>query len=372
MSEGTDSARIDALASRVEGLEGRMLGAEDSSTADFEHTIEPGVAVQQTSDPKGRKPWEAEWSQEHGVLKVFIPDNAVVVDGQNVEVYSDDKDGSECTVTAGSWYLHVYKSDDGTYEAEFDQESTGSRPGLNDSTESAKYDLKILDVSQDGGYVEKQYVVGSIVLGKGGVTSLKGDDENSVKILGDVELDGSKGGLTIKTELEEQDGGGKPKAKVSIDIKGREAADCPSTYEWGCKRITLPDNTFAHILACSDIDLSDLPTSSGGGGGGGGSVSVSAEWLKKNGVTSLNALKGDVWIGGGKGIDVSVDKERNEIKIAYNPDKEDEDEPPEPEQEQEEQGCPHPGGAGGVQGDTGGGGVPAGGGDYHVGDDSCC
>lgn len=347
MSEGTDSARIDALASRVEGLEGRMLGAEDSSTAELMHTIEPGVAVQQTSDPQGRKPWEAEWNQEHGVLKVFIPDNAVVVDGQNVEVYSDGKDGSECTVTAGSWYLHVYKSDDGTYEAEFDQEPTGSRPGLNDSTESAKYDLKILDVSQDGGYVEKQYVVGSIVLGKGGVTSLKGDDENSVKILGDVELDGSKCGLTIKTELGEQDGGVKPKAKLSIDIKGREAADCQGADEWGCKKITLPDETCAHILACSDIDLSDL-----------------------NGVTSLNELKEDVSIIGGKGIEVSVDSESNSIKITWNEEKEDDDEPPEPEQE--EQDCPHSGEAGGVQGDMGGGGVPAGGGDYHGGDDSCC
>ena len=262
----TDDAELDMVASRVSSLESRVASVESQGSPD-DAGVKAGQdgAPQPTVDPKGRKIWEAEWRQDYGVLLAYVPINALVIDGENVEVEADDKDGDEVTVTAGSWYLHVYKNETtGSYEADFDDSETGTRDG-----EDAKYNIRILDIHNDG-YVEKQYVVGSIVLGKGGVTSLKGDDEDSEKVDGDVEIDGGKSGLTVKTELEEQDGNDPPKAKVTIDVKGRESASgCDNTENWGCQEIKLPGGGLAHFLGCHPIDLSNVMTKSGGGGGGG-------------------------------------------------------------------------------------------------------
>lgn len=260
----TDDAELDMVASRVSSLESRVASVESQGSPD-DAGVKAGQdgAPQPTVDPKGRKIWEAEWRQDYGVLLAYVPINALVIDGENVEVEADDKDGDEVTVTAGSWYLHVYKNETtGSYEADFDDSETGTRDG-----EDAKYNIRILDIHNDG-YVEKQYVVGSIVLGKGGVTSLKGDDEDSEKVDGDVEIDGGKSGLTVKTELEEQDGNDPPKAKVTIDVKGRESASgCDNTENWGCQEVKLPGGGLAHVLGCHPIDLSNVLTKGGGGGG---------------------------------------------------------------------------------------------------------
>lgn len=159
----TNDAELDMVSSRVSSLESRVASVESQGSPD-DAGIKAGQdgAPQPTVDPKGRKIWEAEWRQDYGVLIAYVPDNALVIDGANVEIEADAKDGDEVTVTAGSWYLHIYKNESGGgYSADFDDSATGSRDG-----ETAKFNIKIFDIHEDG-YVEKQYVVGSIVMGGG-------------------------------------------------------------------------------------------------------------------------------------------------------------------------------------------------------------
>ena len=134
--------------------------------------------------------------------------------------------------------------------------------------EDAVMSVPLFVINEDGTVDQKH--LGTIIVNKGGVTSLKGDDEESVKIDGDIEIDGGKSGLTVKTELEEQDGDAPPKAKVTIDVKGREGAKgCSNTDNWGCQEIKLPGGGIGHFLGCHPIDLSNVMTKSDGGGGGG-------------------------------------------------------------------------------------------------------
>lgn len=113
-------------------------------------------------------------------------------------------------------------------------------------------------------------------------------------------------------------------------------------------------------------------------------------------VDSLNAAKGDLYVIGGKGIEVSTDGQT--IKVSWNEDKEDEDEDPNKDDDSggdepsnpcehddeggNDGGVPAGGGdGGGAHGDGSGGGadgeggVPAGddgqGEDSHAGDDDC-
>lgn len=158
----TNDAELDMVSSRVSSLESRVASVESQGSPE-DAGIKAGQdgAPQPTFDPKGRKIWEAEWRQDYGVLIAYVPDNALVIDGANVEIEADYKDGDEVTVTAGSWYLHIYKNESGGgYSADFDDYATGSRDG-----ETAKFNIKIFDIHEDG-YVEKQYVVGSIVMGE--------------------------------------------------------------------------------------------------------------------------------------------------------------------------------------------------------------
>lgn len=174
----TDDAELDMVASRVSSLESRVASVESQGSPD-DAGVKAGQdgAPQPTVDPKGRKIWEAEWRQDYGVLLAYVPINALVIDGENVEVEADDKDGDEVTVTAGTWYLHIYKNESGEgYSADFDDSATGSRDG-----ETAKFNIKIFDIHEDG-YVEKQYVVGSIVMGGGGGS---GDDDEESKYFAD-------------------------------------------------------------------------------------------------------------------------------------------------------------------------------------------
>ena len=164
-----DDAELDMVSSRVSSLESRVASVESQGSPE-EASVKIGLdgAPQPTVDPKGRKIWEAEWRQDYGVMIAYVPDNALVIDGENVEIEADDKDGDEVTVTEGSWYLHIYKSENGGgYSADFDDSATGSRDG-----ETAKFNIRIFDIHEDG-YIEKQYVVGSIVMGGG-----SGDDED--------------------------------------------------------------------------------------------------------------------------------------------------------------------------------------------------
>ena len=391
----TTENRIDYQSSQIASLEAKF-SALGNQADDQRSEGELHSAPQQTVDPKGRKIWEAQWRGDYGVLLAYVPINALVIDGENVEVEADDKDGDEVTVTAGSWYLHVYKNETtGSYEADFDDSETGTRDG-----EDAKYNIRILDIHNDG-YVEKQYVVGSIVLGKGGVTSLNGDDEDSEKVDGDVLIDGHKCGLVVKTKIVE-DENGKPKAVVYIDVKGRaDATGCDNTENWGCQPITLPGGGLAHYLGCRPLDLSNL---GGGGGGGGGDdpddpddptdddevvTSLNGEkgdlvlrllegWLEivKGGqavkavgtvATSVSGLIGDMAVIGGKKI--RVEQEGNSLKISYDDDKETDDINPFPDSADE---CSHPDGGGGVvAGDGAGGGVQGGGGESGGGE-TCC
>ena len=309
----TNDADLDMVASRVSSLESRVASVESQGSPE-DAGVKAGQdgAPQPTVDPKGRKIWEAEWRQDYGVLLAYVPDNALVIDGENVEVEADDKDGDEVTVSAGSWYLHVYKNETtGSYEADFDDSETGTRDG-----EDAKYNIRIFDIHDDG-YVEKQYVVGSIVFGKGGVTSLKGDDEDSVKVDGDVEIDGGKSGLTVKTELEEQDGDEPPKAKVTIDVKGRESADgCENTENWGCQPMKLPGGGLAHFLGCRPVDLSNVVEGDGGTGG-----NTVKRVIKMTGdAQNSAAVNGNVVVKGAQGSGLEILTTTNTIPAGQDAD----------------------------------------------------
>lgn len=179
--------QIGYLQARVATLEAKL--ASLASQGD-DQIVEGGLhaSPQPTVDLKGRKIWEAEWRGDYGVLLAYVPDNALVIDGKNIEIYADDKDGDEVTVTEGSWYLHIYKNEGGEgYTADFDDSATGSRDG-----ETAKCNIRIFDIHEDG-YVEKQYVVGSIVLGGGEGGGSGGDkyygDDRSVTLQGQSTTD---------------------------------------------------------------------------------------------------------------------------------------------------------------------------------------
>lgn len=170
----TTENRIDYQSSQIASLEAKF-SALGNQADDQRSEGELHAAPQQTVDPKGRKIWEAQWRGDYGVLLAYVPINALVIDGENVEVEADDKDGDEVTVTAGTWYLHIYKNESGEgYSADFDDSATGSRDG-----ETAKFNIKIFDIHEDG-YVEKQYVVGSIVMG-----GSSGDDDGNDKYFAD-------------------------------------------------------------------------------------------------------------------------------------------------------------------------------------------
>ena len=195
----TNDAELDMVSSRVSSLESRVASVESQGSPE-DARVKAGQdgAPQPTVDPKGRKIWEAEWRQDYGVLIAYVPDNALVIDGANVEIEADDKNGDEVTVTAGSWYLHIYKNESGGgYSANFDNSATGSRDG-----ETAKFNIKIFDIHEDG-YVEKQFVVGSVVLvereaeaDEKSVDRNGGEDgENKLQIahFNDTERDSGKG-----------------------------------------------------------------------------------------------------------------------------------------------------------------------------------
>lgn len=189
------------------------------------------------------------WDDQSGKYKVNDP----IVIGPDGEITVQLPD----EITAGTWYCKIC-NEDGTWNAVVVDDNT-------DDENSPKY-IPIFTIDNANNVV--QHHVGSIVLGKGGVTSLKGDDEDSEKVDGDVEIDGGKSGLTVKTELEEQDGDDPPKAKVTIDVKGRESASgCDNTENWGCQEVKLPGGGLAHVLGCHPIDLSNVLTKGGGGGG---------------------------------------------------------------------------------------------------------
>lgn len=77
----------------------------------------------------------------------------------------------------------------------------------------------------------------------------------------------------------------------------------------------------------------------GGSGDSGGTANVTTEWLKKNGVISVNGLQGKIAVIGGKSINVSTSG--NSIVISLDSEKDYEDENPYPPTTDE---CPHPGG----------------------------
>ena len=283
----TNDAELDMVSSRVSSLESRVASVESQGSPD-DAGVKAGqdCAPQPTVDPKGRKIWEAEWRQDYGVLLAYVPINALIIDGENVEVKADDKDGDEVTFSDGSWYLHAYKNKTtGNGEAELDQEPTGTR-----EDEEAKYNIHICDINKDG-YIEKQYVVGSIVIGGAG-SKFVGDDEEGAS----EEIDSSDGVIHLQGFKGEADGertgnsglefltvgarkgenGEKIPPKVIIDIKGRSTASgCGNTDNWGCHSLKKDGNLLGHFLGCKDIDI----IKEGGGGGGGAANIIGSDYI---------------------------------------------------------------------------------------------
>lgn len=257
--------QIGYLQSKIASLEAKLASLEsqgdDPTTEGRLHT-----SPHPTVDPKGRKIWESEWRGDYGVMMAYVPNNALIVDGTNVTVEADDKEGDEVTLADGSWYLHVYKNETtGNWEAELDQEQTGTR-----EDEEAKYNIRICDIHEDG-YVEKQYVTGSIVIGASGVTSLTGDGslsqaQPSEKIDGDVEVtgkldpedDSSSCGIEFVTvsKREAQGEDLERPARMIAQIKGRESFQ----QGWGAHKLTIKgkdgaSDTEVHVLGNRDATI---------------------------------------------------------------------------------------------------------------------
>ena len=279
-----ERAAIDILTAKVQALEAR-LAELSSSDAGKVAAFGGEAAIKPTVDPKGRKIWESEWVMDHGALMCYVPDNALIIDGQNVAVESDDKEGSEVTLSGGSWYLHVFKSDEtGEYSADFDDEPTGSREG-----DTAKYNIHICDINEKG-YIEKQYVVGSIVINA--KPSIVGETDDSEKIDGDVEVsgkldqadNGTSCGIEFKTVSAREAQGTDPARppRIIADIKGRHDEENGCDAEtWGCHKLTIKgkdEDKIIHFLGCDDAIV--VGEDGGGSGGGGAENVIGSDYIK--------------------------------------------------------------------------------------------
>lgn len=258
-----ERAAIDILTAKVQALEAR-LAELSSSDAGKVAAFGGEAAIKPTVDPKGRKIWESEWVMDHGALMCYVPDNALIIDGQNVAVEADDKEGAEVTLSGGSWYLHVFKNEEtGEYSADFDDEPTGSREG-----ETAKYNIRVCDINEKG-YIEKQYVVGSIVLNSN--PSIVGDKNGSeyLKIGSETILlqgfpgnDGEEnvdhsGIMFLTVSGRTGQGGVKIPPKIIATIKDKLTSE-----SWSAKTMTVPvsggGTKIVHFLGCDNVDLTKI------------------------------------------------------------------------------------------------------------------
>lgn len=190
-------AQVDVLEGRVEAVEAAERGTDDAK-----FNQEAGVGINQ--DPKGRKIWECEWSKQNNCLMMFCPKGAVTVGTKMLDVDSTaaQREGDELKITTeGIWYLHVY-NDRAMLDQEKPEEEESEKPegqaeeepnesGEEDG-ERAILECEIVEISKSKDYIEKQFVVGSVVLvereareeegGSGGGGGKYEADERSVSL----------------------------------------------------------------------------------------------------------------------------------------------------------------------------------------------
>lgn len=201
-------AQVDVLEGRVEAVEAAERGTDDAQFGQ-----EAGAGINQ--DPKGRKIWECEWSKENNCLMMFCPKGAVTVGTKKLDVDSTaaQREGDELKITTeGIWYLHVYndravldQEKPGKEESEKPEEQAEEKPneGGKEDRETSILECEIVEISKSKDYIEKQFVVDSVVLvereaeaDEKSVDRNGGEDgENKLQIahFNDTERDSGKG-----------------------------------------------------------------------------------------------------------------------------------------------------------------------------------
>lgn len=153
---------IDILSARLDTLESEVLAgaSADSAGNDWSAADANGNPSVKDVDPKGRKIWEAQWSEKEKSLLCYVPNCALIVNGEEVSVEPEDKNariGEEIRLSKGEWFLQVFEfGNSNGFTARFTAE-----PKLDD--ENLKYTIKIISVTEYG-TVENQFVVGTVVL----------------------------------------------------------------------------------------------------------------------------------------------------------------------------------------------------------------
>ena len=170
------SARVDTLESEV--LAGTAAGAVGNDWSAADANGNPSV---KDGDPKGRNIWEAQWSEDDNTLWCYVPECALIIDGNEVTVdveNGEDKKGDEIKLSEGVWYLQIFQfGDSASYSATF---TVNPKQG----DENLKYSIKIISVTKDG-TVDNQYAVGAVILNMG--ADYSSGDEGRQKYFGDVQ-----------------------------------------------------------------------------------------------------------------------------------------------------------------------------------------
>lgn len=180
-----DELEVRLLAEKVDGLGISAAEREEEALAGMDLPAPPTVIG---ADPMGRRIWEAQWSEEDAALMCFVPDDAVIIDGDPVTVTVDDgesqsvREDDEVNLSAGTWYLHVLKNND-TGECLAQMTKSAAAPSVDNAEEVLA--ARILTVLEDGS-VTDQYIVGSVIFSLSADGDGTGEDHECDKYFGDV------------------------------------------------------------------------------------------------------------------------------------------------------------------------------------------
>lgn len=157
------SEEFGLLESRLTAVEAAVLANEVAAPFGMSAVDEAGNPIGSQPDPKGRVIWEGFWSDATQVMRMYVPQGAVIVGGKAYDVAVEDgrgeslREGDEVRLSAGIWYLHVDEEEARLNQAEKEEEREG---------ESRKilFETKIIEISEDGGEVVNQFALGAIII----------------------------------------------------------------------------------------------------------------------------------------------------------------------------------------------------------------
>ena len=213
---GPNAARkLKALLAKSDGVSRRPAGSS-AVASDLEYAAPFTVK------------WAASANGGEGAWIIWLPSaSLLVVDGESVDVLADLKTAGG-DYPAGWYVLADVIGDDGTLYldivfpvegSEGSVDSAGNEDahdGITAKFTNGEYDAKpnvirvaVCEVATDaetGGRSVVQFVTSLLVIGAGGVRSLRGDDKDSISLDGDILIDGHKCGLIVKSQIVEVDG----------------------------------------------------------------------------------------------------------------------------------------------------------------------